>query len=55
LHPIKSVRPKFIFDVVRLLADSGGHNTEASRSTNGEECLGQLSDFSDNIMFLFSV
>lgn len=45
IAPIKSVRRKFIFDVVRLLADSGGHNTVASRSTNGEECLGQLSDY----------
>ena len=45
IAPIKSVRRKFISDVVRLLADSGGHNTVASRSKNGEECLGQLSDY----------
>jgi hypothetical protein len=42
---MKSVRHKFIIDVFRLLADSGGQNTEASRSTNGGECLGQLSEY----------
>lgn len=45
MHPIKAVPHKSITDEVRLLEDSGGRNTEASRSTNGEECLGQLSDY----------